>query len=646
MPEERKAGVMKSLFRDNRVADILALFYRASSISISALASRFNVSERTVRNDIKQLNEELKKCAVIDGKQGKYSLHIFDRELFQKVFTRILETDEHMNSCRNRMDYIFGRLMRSEMPVLTDELAYEMNVGRTTLIADLKKLRAQIEPYRLVVIGKTSKGLVLGGAESDIRQYVLENCYEQIYCQYPLDSEIVDVIEKALTQASFGKTVQKNFRQFVTLMLDRFLTGHYIGALSSRYYDLTMRPAFQFVDKLVDEIGDILQIRFLVEEKLFVMLPIIGMRTPADIRDMKMMELDQEISGLLSKVFDQIYARMEIRIWDTDFTEEFLYHLMFMINRLRFGVRLVNPMLGDLKEKYPLAYQMAGIAAEVVCREYGLEVTEDERGYLASYFGVFLTENDIRQNRRFRVAVICGTGRVTARLVAAQLKNVLDSSVEMKLYADSEVTEELLDQYDIILTTVRLPCSSERPVIWIHEIFDERELRHKLGKIKYWDQIDVPVLDDNWFIMTGLLDESRFFRLESKWSYEEALCRMVDGLMENGQVDEEFMGRLQEREKKGTMVFDSVAIPHSVQYANDRLVLSIGVCSGPIRHQGSDIRVVFLIGLPRNVGEDDDLLIRVYDEMIHIARDKELLDGIASADSLPALLRVLYRKLE
>ena len=72
------------------------------------------------------------------------------------------------------MDYIFGRLMRSKQPLLTDELAYEMNIGRTTLVSDLKKLRAALAPYHLSVVGKTSKGLVLQGDESVIRQYVLE----------------------------------------------------------------------------------------------------------------------------------------------------------------------------------------------------------------------------------------------------------------------------------------------------------------------------------------------------------------------------------------------------------------------------------------------------------------------------------------
>ena len=56
---------MKSLFSDNRLANILFLFRNTGTISVNVMAAKLNVSERTVRNDIKQLEEILKGCAVI-----------------------------------------------------------------------------------------------------------------------------------------------------------------------------------------------------------------------------------------------------------------------------------------------------------------------------------------------------------------------------------------------------------------------------------------------------------------------------------------------------------------------------------------------------------------------------------------------------
>ncbi len=636
---------MKSTFGDNRTADILQYFVRTPEVVLSTLASRLDVSERTVRNDIHQINSELEGCAAIEGAQGRYRLCIYDQERFRTVSARLTETDEFLNSPRNRMDYVFGRLMRAKETLLTDELAYEMNIGRTTLVKDLKKLREELAPYELEIQGKTSKGLILTGQESSIRHYVLENGYRHLYEKYPLDLEIVEMVLKTLSERSYEKSVQDTFLKFLTVMLDRFLTGHALGELSARFYNLTARPEFEVIDQLIERIAGELRMEFPVEEKLFVLLPIIGMRTPADVQNMQAIKLDESMRPLLDKVFSQIRQEMDIQIESPEFIEEFLYHLMFMINRLRFRVNLKNPMLEELREKYPLAWQIAGVAVRVVQDTYGLTVSEEERGYLASYFGVFLEESGFKKNRPFQVAVVCGTGRVTARLVAAQLKKVLDSSVELTLFSDEKVTPELLEPYDIVFTTVELPCPCGRPVIRIHEIFNEQELRHKIEKTKYWNQLDIPIMDNNWFVMVGLLDESRFFIFEENQSYEEAVSCMAEALARDNQVDEGFLERLRVREQKGTMVFDhAVAIPHSVQYAKEKLVLAVGVFPVPIRHHDYEIRVIFLIGLPEQISEDDGLLIRIYDEIISITQDMALLDKITKADCFQALLRVLYRQ--
>ena len=195
------------------------------------------------------------------------------------------------------------------------------------------------------------------------------------------------------------------------------------------------------------------------------------------------------------------------------------------------------------------------------------------------------------------------------------------------------------------MTTVELSCKCDRPIIQIQEIFDEKELRHKIEKAKYWDQIDIPVLDNNWFIMTGVLDENRFFVCGEEETYESALEQMVENLEIQGYVDEDFMERLREREEKGTMVFDrEIAIPHAIQYAGAKLVLSVGVFPQNTGQGQQEIKVIFLIGLPADSDMEDDLLLRVYDEIINVAQDKKLLHKISKADSFSTLIQALYRQ--
>lgn len=636
---------MNNLFGDNRAAGILRLFSETPALTAAALASRLDVSERTIRNDIRLLNAEFKGCASIDSEQGKFTLRVYDVDAFRAVRARLLETDKFLNSPRNRMDYIFGKLMRADAPLNADELAYEMNVSRGTLANDLKRLRADAELYRLAIVGKTGKGLLLQGAESDIRQYVLENLYDALYGDYPLEPEIDRMALETFADSPFEPTAQADFRRFLVVMMDRFLTEHPLSELTASFYSLTARPEFAVVDRLAGRIGRFLGVEFPVEERLFLLLPIIGMRTPADVRNMQAIELDESMRALGDKLFGQIRQELDIRIENPEAIEEFLYHLMFMLNRLKFNVRTKSPLLEELREKYPLAWRMADIASRVIYSDYGLKVTADERSFLATYFGVFLEEQEEKRIRPFRAALLCGPGRITGRLVAAQLRKVLDSSVELTQLTDASVTTEMLASFDLIFATVELPCATDRPVIRIREVFNEQALRQKIEKAKYWDRVDVPILDDNWFVMGGLLDESRFFPLSASDSYETALEKMVRALTDAGQLDEGFLERLREREKLGSMAFDhDVAIPHTLQYAGNRLILAIGTFPKAVPYGGQDIRVIFLMGVPETEDSDEGMLVRVYEEIIRVAQEPELLEKVANAKDFQSLLRALYRQ--
>lgn len=129
---------MKSLFGDNRIANIINILRKGSSMSLTMLADKLSVSERSIRNDIKTINEELQNSGFIELTFGICSLRIFDQEGFKKAYTKIINTNDLMNSSNARMNYIFGKLMRAISPILSDDLAYEMNVGRSTLVKDLK----------------------------------------------------------------------------------------------------------------------------------------------------------------------------------------------------------------------------------------------------------------------------------------------------------------------------------------------------------------------------------------------------------------------------------------------------------------------------------------------------------------------------
>ena len=338
----------------------------------------------------------------------------------------------------------------------------------------------------------------------------MENLFGSIYQNYPQDELMLGKIREAMAEKNFEESTQKMFENYMTLMFDRFLTGHVITRMPEKYYNLVSRNSFSFVDELIDDISKEFYIEIPIEEKIFAFLPIIGMRTPADSKNMYSIELDEKIRPLLQKIVEQIRQELNISIDTHEFTEKFMYHIMFMINRLRYNVHIDNPMFEDIHYKYPLAFKMAEIAARVIKEDAEVVVTQAEMGYLAAYFGVFLEVNTLNQKQQ-KIAVISDKGRVTAQLFAVQIRKVVDSSSQLDILSPSEAVSGILDQYDIVICTTEHIIECECPVIYIHEIFDENELKNKLRQAKFCKGTDAAILDDNWYVMANILKEDTFF---------------------------------------------------------------------------------------------------------------------------------------
>ncbi len=112
-----------------------------------ALAERLDVTARTVRSDIVEINRYIDPTvAEITSYRGKgYVLQIHDRERFHSYISGnvVLLTRE------DRTQYLLLRLLWSEEPLHLDQLEDEMFISRTTLESDIRALQSHWITERL-----------------------------------------------------------------------------------------------------------------------------------------------------------------------------------------------------------------------------------------------------------------------------------------------------------------------------------------------------------------------------------------------------------------------------------------------------------------------------------------------------------------
>lgn len=635
---------MSDLRVEERIFQILEIAQKKPYFSLDYLATAIGVSTRTIRNDIKELNSDLEGFATLVNEKGKgYQLIISDPLLFEGFLKKTNAQKGFNDSPRRRIAFIIDRLLNSEKAYTLDEMAFEMSIGRTTLVSELKKAAVSLEAYNLEIIGKQNTGIHLYGEELDIRFFLIDNIYDFLYETYPLDKDVTDEIVRISNQYDLESTTQSRLLKFIIVMLDRLLKNNPLEEMNEKYNKLLNSNDFQIASEVVAAIEELLPINVPLNEKLFIAIPIAGRRTPTNNRTLADISITDDVKKLLESIIEQIGFNKGIIKENEAFFKDLQYHLTFMLNRVLFGIRLRNPLIADVKEKYPVAFKMANIAGEVIKNKYDLDVSEDELGYLAFYFGVLIAQSEVKVNRIRKAAVICGTGRGTAKLVAMQLERILNQDTKLDLFSDSEVTKELLNNYDMVFSTITLPFETDKPLLIINEIIDEQSVSRKIENLTFMKNFNL--IEDQFqnSVISQLINDDKFFLLDHHQTYQENLFRMVRDLGAENYLDDGFLDRLRERQQKGSMVFDRyIALPHTFNKNSNQIELSIGVFPEAVMADGKEIKLVFLLGLPEHQMENSEhLLVKVYDEIIRIATKDKLIDELSGSTSIEEIKQVL-----
>lgn len=612
---------------DGRIAQILKIMELRRTAGPESLADKLKVGTKTIRNDIKELNRILGGSALVESVSGRYALFILNEKEFREKKRTVYSQNDYMNSPTKRYGYIINRLMHEEGTVLIEDLADEICVGRTTINKDLQKLREQLKSYQLQIAGKTNTGIRLEGEELSLRLFILEQMYDQVFESFLLDDDLESMVNGYCREYGLDYITTQYFMRSYILMIDRVLNDHPLSVLQEKYHELEQTAACRFAEKIVEQTMKIFQVRIPMEEVLFLSLPIAGMRTPMGKSGSQTLEISEEVAELVVKILNRIAYDMNFHISPTDLLDDFVYHINFMLNRLKYRFYIRNYALAEIREKYPLAYRMAKLAKAVIEEQTGLAVVDDELGFLASYFSLFLEEQHYKKQDAFRVGIVCAQGAVSGRLIQVRLERMMSDQTKFELLSEKEAEER--EDFDLMISTSGNYESDTAPVIFLEEIFDETEVLRQIERLKYLGHLDISLKTGIHSWIATVLEPEHFYVLEQDSSYMEAVLYITDRLAAEGAISPDFREALLKREQKSTMLFDeNIGFPH-LQYAGEKIVLAVGA----VRRRKEGVRLIFFLALPQASEQNDDILIHIYNELLVISSNETLVKEISELGS-------------
>ena len=624
---------------DNRSLRLLNILESNFLVQDQYLLDVLKVSSKTISNEIKSLNELFEGCAYIENKNSNYSLFITKLEEYLKRKRSIYEASINFDSSKVRLVYIFKTLVTSSESTLIDDLAFEMVVSRTTLNSDIKKLNDIISSYNLVIKGKPNTGIKVVGLEKDIRIFILENIFNYMYKEDIFDKDDNIFFDETFEKYKIDRQAKGEFFRYLTVSLDRFANGFYLNFEKNQHEELLNNYAQPFIKEISDYIENKYKINLSTDEIKFLAICFATMRVPTKINKIREnLKYTEEYKKLVQEILETVVYEYGLEFDTSDIIEEFIYHIYFLMERLRYGVRYNNNMKEKIKEQYPVSYKIAKTASKVINNKYNYIVSEDEISYLAIYFETLLKKIKV-QSENLSILLITNSGPAYSKLMVNEIESVIVNS-QVSAYTTFEKVD--YSKFNIIISTEDIKFDTETPVIYQNEILDKMYLKKEINFLQYVNKMNNPSIRGMESVLLSSMREETFFKCDSKKTYAENIEFMIEELTKQHLVDDKFLERIREREKKSSMIFEkNVAFPHTINKLGDDLIIALGVSEKGFK-DNEDLKLIFMACVPE--GEKNGLILaKTYDELISIIKDEKLITDISKIDNYDLLVNYFIK---
>jgi transcriptional antiterminator/mannitol/fructose-specific phosphotransferase system IIA component (Ntr-type) len=632
-----------SNFPNTRCWEIVnILLNTAEPITINQIAKKLSVSNRTVRNDLKEIEAYfesnnfgriVKKPRIGIWLEANQEKRLLIRNSINKSKGYI-----HPFSSEDRQLYIIKRLLLSDSSITTQLLADEIYVSRVTVYKDLEEVEKWLKKYNLRLKRRQNYGIEVVGNENDWRKaaadlLILLKNDEEIksllsnendiqtdqrmgYKDYLYVKELfpdieIRKIEEILSEAENKMDVLLTDEAFAGLLvhiaicIQRIKQKKDIKMCSKELNNIKNHIEYEIASWIANRIEQEFNINLPEPEIGYISLHILGAKIQENFHSLEVKEILNNVDSNILEFTKEIVALIG-NILSVDFSRDkkllagLVLHLRPAINRLKYGLSLRNPLLEEIKNKYPSIFGAAWATSVLFEKFFGVKVTEEEIGYLAIHIGAALE----RLNSKTRAIIVCSSGIGTAQLVAVRLEREIRGLEIVGITSVHDINKVKSTDFDIIVSTIPLKYIS-KPTIQISVFVTENDVNRVKEYIKNientrkFDKNSLEIIEANIFNKDLICPQ---IKAKNK---DDVIRELVKLLEEGKYVDECYINTVIEREKiTSTAVGKGVAIPHGQEKLVKIPTIAVATLENPIDWSGEKVDIVFLLALKFETGNE------------------------------------------
>lgn len=639
-------------------------------ISSADLSRHFDVSERTIRTYVKRANERLDGFACLVKKnRGGYSVKVTDGPALNAWLESM-----HMNIARGNMQpedrvaYLLNDLLDRTDWVTVDELCHALCVSRPTVSGDLKRVEERLEEFDLKIEKRPHYGIRVIGEELSRRLCLASSVVESLAreeaatgkalpgggdktsivegaqagpCRMTSLDKIAKIVDAAVDEFDFqiNSLTYQNLLVHISIALMRIQEGNYVpvdlGANSCICDDRVADVAAGIAARIRCELG----VELPESEQSYIAIHLAGKEMIADPDTAVEGEEGEETGLVISEEVWSVVSQMLEVVWKSfryDFRDDLelrmnlARHIVPLVVRLRYHLHIDNPILTDIRRRYPLAYSMALDSSAVLAEHYGATLSENEVGFIAMAFALSLERHRTELPKK-NILVVCASGRGSARMLEYRYRQEFGAYVDSIQTCDvAHVSKADFSKIDYVFTTVPLREALPVPVRQIEFFFDDAEVREvrRLLSTREPDALDPS--------FAARFSKQLFFAHKTFASKKEALvflCKQMEG---TGRVAENFSELVMRREDcVATSFGNEVAMPHPLEPVCDRSFAAVTLLDEPLDWGNGSVKAIFMVAIST---EDNDELGGMFDVLAEAFNDADGISKLMQEQSYEALM--------
>lgn len=640
---------------------IKELLSHKEPVTSEYLAKVIGVTSRTIRNDVKTLNLELKKIGVqIEANRGvgyfiDPTLGHSVTELIEEVFMLQEEEQTHAPVLpEERVLYILKSIIMADGFIATEQLANELFVSKSTVDNDLKQVEKLLEKYDLTLYKKQNYGIKLIGNEMNIRFCLSESLAnmrnEQVQLENEITSDINVEVIKTITKEHIYELPFRmadlplnNLVMHIAIAIQRIKRGKNIEAGTIELAQIENQVEYTVAKRMVDSLEDKFAIKIPNGEVAYIAIHLLGAKHFEDknLQEDDFVELigeshHQLVVDILSEI-NRVY-RIDLRE-DRELIYGLGLHLRSAMNRLKYRMNLRNPLLKEIKNNYPFSFELGILAAEIIQINSHLLVNEDEMGYIAIHLEAAVERMKTKKRREVRrVAIVCASGLGTAKLLAASIESKFPGIDIVGTYPSYSIKNIKKEAADLILSTIPVNEESPIPILHINTMLTEKDVE----KVKEHISSNYLNEDKNKSLikLQNLFSDDLFFTGIDKKSPNEIIKSLTTILNIKGFVDDSFQSSVLEREEiSPTSIGNLVAIPHPLKPNTLGSCIAIGILKKPVKWGEHSVQLVLLLALNE---KDKEEFSHLFHHIWQLVQNKKLVDELCSKENFADFIDQFY----